>query len=97
MRQLIYSPKATRDIDEIYDYTEAKWGFQQAEDYVFDIRDCRRLFSAGTKVGRPADPVRHGYLLIRRGAHYIVYKADAQTITIIRILHQRMNITAHLR
>jgi toxin ParE1/3/4 len=59
--------------------------------------DCCRSLSAETKVGRPVDPVRRGYLLIRHGAHYIIYKADAQTITIIRILHQRMKITAHLR
>lgn len=96
MKSSIYSPRAARDLDEIYDFTEANWGFQQAENYIFQIRDCCRSLSAGGNLGRPATRIKHGYLMIRCGSHFIVYKADATTITIIRILQQRMNITAHL-
>jgi toxin ParE1/3/4 len=97
MKSLIYSPRAARDLDEIYDFTEANWGFQQAEDYIFQIRDSCRSLSAGGNLGRPATRIRHGYLMIRCGSHFIIYRQTASAITIIRILHQRMNITAHLR
>jgi len=28
---LIFSPQAEEDIDEIYDFTDENWGFEQAE------------------------------------------------------------------
>jgi toxin ParE1/3/4 len=97
MKPVIYSPRAGSDLDEIYDYTDAKWGFQQAEDYIFEIRDRCQSLAAGTNVGVSMADIKHGYCLIRCGAHHIFYKDDGDRITIIRILHQRMNITAHLR
>ncbi|MGV1846122.1 type II toxin-antitoxin system RelE/ParE family toxin [Rhizobium sp. K15/93] len=43
------------------------------------------------------DHIITGYFILPFESHFIVYKADARAVTIIRILHQRMNITAHLR
>ncbi|MBZ5760816.1 MULTISPECIES: type II toxin-antitoxin system RelE/ParE family toxin [Rhizobium] len=72
MKRLVYSPKAAGDLDEIYDYTEANWGFQQAEDYVLEIRACCEAVSTGAKFGLLAARIKHGYFLIRSGAHFIV-------------------------
>ncbi|SCB45879.1 type II toxin-antitoxin system RelE/ParE family toxin [Rhizobium multihospitium] len=96
MKRLIFSPKATLDIDQIYDYTEEKWSSEQAEGYIFAIRDHCDALIAGTARGRAINGIKPGYLALASGSHFIVYKDDAQTVAIIRILHRRMNIGSHL-
>ncbi|MGY5779878.1 type II toxin-antitoxin system RelE/ParE family toxin [Rhizobium sp. LEGMi135b] len=96
MRRLIFSPKATLDIDQIYDYTEEMWSSEQAESYIFAIRDHCDALIAGTARGRTINGIKPGYLALASGSHFIIYKDDARTVTIIRILHRRMNIGGHL-
>lgn len=38
MRQLVFSPAALRDIEDIWGYTAAKWGLKQAEHYTDTIQ-----------------------------------------------------------
>ncbi len=56
---------------------------------------------SGTGAWRQAAPQyrphNHRLFILPFESHFIVYKADVRAVTIIRILHQRMNITAHLR
>ncbi|MDQ0420665.1 plasmid stabilization system protein ParE [Peteryoungia aggregata LMG 23059] len=40
--------------------------------------------------------LKAGYLSLTCGSHFIIYARRKQTIEIIRILHQRMNIGRHL-
>ncbi len=54
------------------------------------------LLADGSKRGRQIEQIKPGYLCLSSGSHYIVYKQSAAGITIIRILHQRMNISRHL-
>ncbi|MCZ3375947.1 type II toxin-antitoxin system RelE/ParE family toxin [Rhizobium sp. AG207R] len=96
MKKLVFSPKATSDIDQIYDYTEEKWGYEQAEDYVFVLRDCCHALVKGIARGRKISGIKPDCLALASGLHFIIYKDVAQMVTIIRILHQRMNIGAHL-
>lgn len=96
MKKLIFSPKATSDIDRIYDYTADNWGVDQAEDYTFAIRDCCQSLAKDTKRGRLLDSVKAGYLALSCQSHFIIYKSDARVVTVIRILHRRMNLAAHL-
>ena len=48
MSRLIFAPAAQADIDSIYDYTAERWGPDQAERYVMQIRDlCLELALEG--------------------------------------------------
>lgn len=96
MKALIFTPRATADIDSIYDYTEENWGFEQAEEYTFGIRDFCRSLSAGERRGRRIDDVRRGYQSLPYKSHFIIYRETSARITVIRILHQRMNLARHL-
>ncbi|MDC9834654.1 type II toxin-antitoxin system RelE/ParE family toxin [Rhizobium binxianense] len=49
MKTLALSPAAADDIDRIYDYTEEKWGQDQAEDYILALRDDCGALAAQTK------------------------------------------------
>ncbi|CDN55973.1 Plasmid stabilization system protein [Neorhizobium galegae bv. officinalis bv. officinalis str. HAMBI 1141] len=96
MKTLIFAPKATADIDHIYDYTDETWGYNQAEEYTFGIRDFCRALSLGERSGRKIDQIKRGYRALAYGSHFIVYRETPTTISIIRVLHQRMNIGGHL-
>ncbi|WP_411195952.1 type II toxin-antitoxin system RelE/ParE family toxin [Rhizobium sp.] len=96
MKTLVLSPAAADDIDRIYDYTEEKWGQDQAEDYILAFRnDCGAL-AAQTKRGRKIIGLRSGYTALAFRSHFIIYADTEEALIVIRILHRRMNIAAHL-
>ena len=96
MKTLVLSPAAADDIDRIYDYTEEKWGQGQAEDYIIALRDDCKALAAQTKRGRKIIGLRIGYAALAFCSHFIVYAETEEVLTVIRILHRRMNIAAHL-
>ncbi|RUM24897.1 type II toxin-antitoxin system RelE/ParE family toxin [Rhizobium vallis] len=96
MKALLLSPAAVDDIDRIYDYTEEKWGQGQAEDYIFALRDDCGALAAQTKRGRKIMGLRSGYTALAFRSHFVIYTETEDVLTIVRILHRRMNIAAHL-
>ena len=96
MKALAFSPAAADDIDRIYDYTEEKWGHGQAEDYVFTLQDYCEALTAQTKRGRKIIGLRSGYAALAFRSHFIIYAETEEVLTVVRILHRRMNIVAHL-
>jgi toxin ParE1/3/4 len=96
MSGYILSPRAIRDLDSIWDYTEETWGIEQAERYVRDVRTACEGLASGRKQGRPAEDVRPGYRKLAAGSHFLFYRTLPDgVIDIIRILHQSMDIPAH--
>ena len=98
MKSLPYliSKKAVADLDEIWLYTVEKWSLAQADRYyslIFDEIDhiCEDPLS-----GRPMDHVRKGYRASKVKSHLIFYRIADNTIEIIRILHERMDIDNRL-
>ncbi|WJH41353.1 type II toxin-antitoxin system RelE/ParE family toxin [Aliirhizobium terrae] len=97
MKALVFSPKAEADIDDIYDYTEQHWGFENAEVYTFELRDACRSLVEGPRHGRKiGDEIRRNYFVLSCKAHFIIYRETVSRIVIVRILHQRMNVRRHL-
>lgn len=89
------SPLAEADIEEIWRYTVENWSVKQAEAYHADILDAFEGLASGLKVGRRAD-IRKGYFKYLVGSHVIYYRQQDMEIVIIRILHQRMDVSLHL-
>jgi toxin ParE1/3/4 len=58
--------------------------------------DCFSDLASQAKRGRALDNIHPGYKVLAYQAHFVVYKETARFITIIRILHRRMNIANHL-
>jgi len=89
------SPLAEKDLEEIWRYTVQTWTVKQAEAYHADILDAFEGLASGLKVGRRAD-IRKGYFKYLVGSHVIYYRQQDMEIVIIRILHQRMDVSLHL-
>ena len=95
MSRVTFSPAAIADIDEIWDYTAASWGMDQADRYTDDIRDTCDALAAGLKQGRVVD-IRDGYLKYAVGKHLVFFIRTGDGIAIIRVLHQKMDAWLHL-
>jgi toxin ParE1/3/4 len=92
----VLSPRAQRDLDKIWDYSEEFWGVRQADRYVLDLRNALDRLLEHPMLGRLVDDIRVGYRKHRCGSHFIFYRLAGDSIVVVRILHQRMDVAAHL-
>ncbi|MDR5767286.1 MULTISPECIES: type II toxin-antitoxin system RelE/ParE family toxin [unclassified Caballeronia] len=95
MRQCVFTPAAVQDLDGIWDYTFEKWGPAQAERYLRMIQDTVIGLGKGRQRSLSAEHVRPGYRKALVGMHVLFFKEAADTIQILRVLHQ-MDLPAHL-
>jgi toxin ParE1/3/4 len=95
MTGLAFSPAAEADLDHIWSYSAEHWGPDQADRYTDEIRDACCGLASGDRRGRPVD-VRSGYLKYATGAHMIYFRDRGDWLEIIRILHQRQDVSRNL-
>jgi toxin ParE1/3/4 len=93
----VLTPRARRDLSEIWDDTATQWGTAQADRYIRLIASaCDALATGGAK-GCSAEAIRPGYLRQTVGSHVVFYRARKRGgIEIVRVLHQRMDLERHL-
>lgn len=96
MRAYRLTPAAQRDLSEIWDFTEERWDTSQAEKYLNEIRAAIQRIAADPSRGRACDEIREGYRRYSIGSHLVFYIETADSVDVIRILHQRMDPTRHL-
>ena len=96
MTGYVLSPRAQADIDEIWDYTADRWNEDQAERYTQDLRRVIEAVARDPRKGRSCDHIRRGYRKYLVGAHVLFFRAVADRIEVVRVLHQRMDFEQHL-
>ena len=89
------SPKAKKDLEEIWLYTYKKWGEAQADKYVSEIDESFKDASQGL-VGKSCDHILPEYHRYTIGKHVVYFRKIKTKIDIVRILHQKMNEDLHL-
>ena len=96
MAEYRLSPRAQCDLDAIFDYTATHCDLPQAMRYIDLIEAaCAELAEAPQQAQGCAN-IRPGYR--RRGVeqHVVYFRPTSYGIAVIRILHQRMDVTRHL-
>lgn len=98
MAKIRLSRKAIADLDGIWEYTVQTWSEDQAVVYYRQIYGAiQSLDSIPLFLEKKYDIVKPGVLGYRVGHHVIFYKRDKDgTISVVRILHERMNYQRHL-
>jgi toxin ParE1/3/4 len=93
---LKFSPRARQDFIDILRFTGETWGRNQLIAYRDKINDAIQAIRNNPQLGHHRDdlPGTHRAYLV--GAHIIVYRADADSIGVVRILHQRMSLARHM-
>lgn len=97
MKQYIISKKAAEDLEQIWQYTYFQWTEEQADKYYHLLIEKISFIAQNATVGRKIDDIKTGYRYFPVESHNIFYRiSENKTVTIIRILHQRMDIPNHL-
>ena len=81
------SQEADQDLDEIFDYTEAEFGFDQAVVYTnqFDVVFEKLLDSPG--IGKKRDEIKPGLRSFPKAEHIVFYRILKDRLRIVRVLH----------
>jgi toxin ParE1/3/4 len=97
MRRIEFTPRARRDIEDIWDHSLERFGFEKADAYLRDIQLAAETVAGDPRRGRACDDIRAGYRKFLVGAHVLFFRASESRVVVVRILHQRMDFERHLR
>jgi toxin ParE1/3/4 len=89
-------PRAEGDLEGIYDYTVETWSRQQAQNYLKELFEAFQGLVSGTRVGRDAR-LGYGVMKLPVGSHVVFYQISEDGIDIVRVLHQAMDVSRHLK
>lgn len=96
MPQIVKSPKAEIDLEDIWLYSFERWNEHQADQYYDELIDGIKRLTDNPKLGKPCESIRRGYRSLQINRHVVYYRVQGQTIDIVRVLHERMEPTRHL-
>lgn len=88
--------QADSDLQDIFAYSLENFGFQQAEQYIYDIEQVFKTLAANPKLGIRFDPDVDRYFYFPVGSHGIFYMPADKGVEIFRILHKSMLPILHL-
>lgn len=88
----VISKKAVSDLEKIWLYTVEKWSVEQADRYYNLIFDEINYICKHINAGKSMEHIRKGYRASKVKSHFVFYKVANNTIEVIRILHERMDI-----
>jgi len=92
----VISKKAVSDLEEIWLYTVEKWSVEQADRYYNLIFNEINYISKNSTAGKSMEHVRKGFRSSKVNFHLIFYRVINDTIEVIRILHERMDMENRL-
>jgi toxin ParE1/3/4 len=92
----VISKKAVSDLEKIWLYTLEKWSVEQADRYYNLIFDEINYICKNNSAGKSMEHVRKRYRASKVKSHLIFYRVLNNTIEVIRILHERMDIENRL-
>lgn len=96
MLRLEYTKGALSDLDNIWEYSLENWGQTQAETYISQLeQSCHGLTQNG-HVSRALLALPANIDYIKSQHHYIFFVKSEKVVTILAILHERMDLIARL-
>lgn len=91
-----FTAQAERDLETIVDYTVEHWGSRQAEDYLNGLENLAQNLAENSDLGMRRDALIEGLISFPYGSHNLFYIKQAHGITIIRVLHKKMEPMNHI-
>ncbi len=96
MAEYRLTPAAEHDLEIIWTYTVQHWGMNQAERYIDLLTNAFEELSASPMTAPACDHIRPGYRRISHERHMIYFRVTDYGITVVRILHDRMDAMRYL-
>ena len=91
-----FTEQAERDLEEITDYTIQQWGVTQTLVYLDGLEARVQLLADNPDAGTTRETLFTGLLSFPYESHILYYVKQPNGITIVRVLHQRMDPIKHL-
>lgn len=86
-RSYILSQSADKDLEDIFDYTKLKFGFDQAVKYLIEIEDVFQNLVQNPKSGRQRNEIKEGLYSFPKDNYIIFYRNNDNHIRVVRVLH----------
>lgn len=93
---LILSPSAIRDLQDISNYTLRTWGEEQEDRYLKGLWSKLAEIQSSPKSCRLRNDLAKGCCSAHHEKHVIFFSVKGQTLQVIRILHGAMDFNRHL-
>lgn len=94
--RLAVTRRAANDLRTIRRYTQKHWGVTQASDYEEAIHIALGTLCTDPDIGKARDDLRPNLRSYPVLSHVIVYRVDGDTLNVLRIVHQRMDLLSTL-
>jgi len=92
-----FSNKAQNDLIEIWEYIFEKWSINQADKYYGILIEAINGIATEPSIGKNYEHIRKEYCGFHIKSHIIFYRiTNGDTLEIIRILHERMDLPNRL-
>lgn len=95
MWRLLLRSQSRTDLGHIWDYSAEQWGRARADDYagrlVAKMNDLRLTGPGASR----CDPIYPGLRRAKAGSHLIYFLLAEDGIDVVRILHERLDVSAH--
>ena len=92
MLDLLLTPKARLDLEEIYEYSFRVWGVTQADLYQDQLFHFMQLICKNPFLGTNYSYSSIAYRKLTANKHLIFYRLEKSSIIVVRILHEKMDI-----
>lgn len=86
-------PGAIADMDAIWDYSTKHWGEALARSYLAALNARMQGLRHFPLMGAAQDWLLPGLRRVGEGSHSIYYVPKEDAVLIVRILHERMDVT----
>lgn len=90
------SPAAERDLKDIAHYTRRTWGQEQARKYLRAFHERMLALTGNANLGIARHDIADGYRSARIGQHHVFYRQEDDTIFVVRVLHESMDVQRHV-
>ncbi len=91
------SKQADIDLEEIFDYTEKEFDFDQAVEYLIDFEELFNHLIINPELGKKRDEIVPGLRSFPIAKHVVFYRLLKDRIRIVRVLHGSRDIPNFLK
>ena len=87
---------ARADLDSIWRYTNEHWSQAQADRYIDSLILRMVWLRENEALWMDRSEIRDGLFSVRESRQLIFFKSTGVTISIVRVLHDRMEVARHI-
>lgn len=82
-------PQADADLEDIWLYTAHTWSIAQADHYIITLHRSFEMLCDMPTIARERPEITPPVRIHPSGQHYVIYRVVGETLTVLRVIHNR--------